>query len=126
MTFAASCFYASSPGGNFTTTTCAPTTLFPALFPYTTLFRSVQRVQAVRGGIAPSSVPVTVADVTGTNVGSITVRPVVFNAGDGSNDTAFHPLSSRTRQTSVVVPAGFATPIAAQHVITATVSAPAI
>src|SRR5205814_2690215 len=123
MTFAASCFYASSPGGNFTTTTCAPTTLFPALFPYTTLFRSVQRVQAVRGGITPISVPVTVVDVTGTNVGSITTSPVVFKIGGGPSGTAVDQQSRVTAQITVGVPAGFATPIAAQHVITATVSA---
>ena len=72
------------------------------------------------------SVPVTVVDITGTNVGSITVSPVVFNGGDNFKDTAFDPMSAGTAQISVGVPAGFATPIASQRQITATVTAPGI
>ena len=128
MTLAASGFYNSSPGGNFTTTTFSTDTLFRVQSAQLTgPGGSVQRTQALRGGIGVSvSVPVTVVDVTGTNVGSITTSPVAFNGGDAFKDTAFHPLSAGTAQITVGVPAGFSTPIASQRQITATVTAPAI
>src|SRR5258706_3834607 len=82
MTLAASGFYNSSPGGNFATTTFSGNTLFRVQSAQLSGTGTVQRVQPVRAGIT-ASVPVTVVDITGINVGSITVSPVVFNGDDG-------------------------------------------
>ena len=126
MTMAASGFYNSSPGGNFTTTTFSTNTLFRVAVGAASMPPAPSRpAQELRGGLTVS-VPVTVVDVTGTNVGSITVSPVVFNGGDNFKDTAFDPLSAGTAQISVGVPAGFSTPLASQRQITATVTAPAL
>src|SRR5258706_8606782 len=82
MTLAASGFYNSSPGGNFATTTFSGNTLFRVQSAQLSGTGTVQRVQPVRAGVTVS-VPVTVVDITGINVGSITVSPVVFNGDDG-------------------------------------------
>ena len=124
MTMATSGFYNSSPGGNFTTTTFSTNTLLRVASARLNATGAVQAGQDLRGGLTVS-VPVTVVDVTGTNVGSITVSPVVFNGGDNFKDTAFDPLSAGTAQISVGVPAGFARRCVAAT-DTATVTAPVI
>ncbi len=126
ITMAPSGFYDSNPGGNFTTTTFSANTLVRVQAARLNASGVVQTTQQLRAGIGPISVPVTVVDVTGTNVGSITTSPLVFNAGDTFLDTAFHPLSAGTAQITVGVPAGFSTPQASQRQFTATVTAPAI
>jgi len=76
--------------------------------------------EPVRPGMAPVSVPVTSGN---TSVGTITINPVSFNAGDSTKGTAFHPVANGTSVLSLGTPsaAGFSTPSNFQQV-TANVS----
>jgi hypothetical protein len=60
-----------------------------------------------------------------TRVGTIMTSPVVFNGGDQSKPTSFHPLASGATVITVGVPPGF-TAASAQRQVLATVSTPGI
>ncbi len=76
--------------------------------------------QNLRGGISPVNVDVLSSD---TNVGTITVSPLVFSANEFFELTTFDPMNVGTSIVSVVAPAGFDTPSNFQ-MITATVTVP--
>jgi hypothetical protein len=77
--------------------------------------------QPLRPGVT-AEVPVTSSD---TNVGTMTVSPVIFGANVGESNTAFDPVGAGTTTIAVGTPAGFDTPGNARQ-ITATVTAPTI
>jgi hypothetical protein len=115
-------FVIISPG-NFTTTTLSTNTTIDVrsgrLNPGTLTFVTVQ---ALRGGLLPVNVPVTSSN---TSVGTITVSPVVFNAGAGQALTAFDPQNVGTTTIALQTPPGFSTPSNLQQ-ITATLTGPGI
>jgi len=77
----------------------------------------------VSPGLGAISVPVTSSN---TNVGTITVSPVVFNAGDGYKATTFQPSSAGTTTIAIgAAPAGYSTS-ANDTQFVATVTAPAL
>ena len=80
----------------------------------------VPYAQLVRPGIGPVSVPLTSSN---TSVGTTTVNPVVFNTGDASQASAFHPVSNGTSVVALggASVGGFSTPSNYQQV-TANVS----
>jgi hypothetical protein len=79
--------------------------------------------QEVRAGVSVA-VPVTSSD---TEVGTITVSPVTFAGGTGSQkNTQFNPLSSGTSTVSIAQPDGFMAPADGRTTLTATVTAPNI
>jgi hypothetical protein len=84
----------------------------------------VPNAQLVRPGVGPVSVPITSSN---TSVGTINVTPVVFNNGDSSQASAFHPLADGSSIVAIGVPsvAGFSTPSNYQQ-ITANVTPAAI
>jgi len=73
-------------------------------------------------GVGPVSVTLTSSDA---GVGSIDTNPVVFNTGDSTQSTAFHPVSTGTSTLSLNPTPGFTTPSNYQPVV-ATVSNGAI
>jgi uncharacterized repeat protein (TIGR01451 family) len=108
--------------GNFTTTANATSpaqlSLAAARLNATTL--NFETSQGVRGGLTVD-VPVTAADQTGTNVGTITTSPVRFNSNVISATTGFDPNAAGTSVVTVGVPTGFSTP-SNQRQITVTVN----
>ncbi|AKJ04649.1 Fibronectin type III domain protein [Archangium gephyra] len=81
--------------------------------------RTVISSGALRPGVSVS-VPVSSSDVT---VGVMTPSPVVFNAGDSRNNTAFDPIGGGTATLLLTQPAGFMPPSTGTQ-LTATVTAP--
>jgi hypothetical protein len=112
-------------GSTFSTSTLAGNTaltVVAARLNSTTLGYDIS--EELRGGLSVS-VPLTSTDVSGTNVGTITVNPAVFTGGVSNAATAFTPVSGGTANIDVQQPAGFSTP--GDHTrLTATVTAPSM
>lgn len=121
MTLTPSGFAIFTPAMINTSTFAAPTNV--QLRPYRLEPATLNRVgsQRLRPGVTVG------VDVTSsnTNVGTITVSPVVFTGGDLQLFTAFDPLISGSTTIDVVTPAGFDTPSSGTS-IAATVDAPDI
>jgi hypothetical protein len=118
--------YATNYTSGFTTTSFSSATsiyVYPSLLSPGTLNYYTANNVYLSPGLGTISIPVTSSN---TNVGNITLSPVVFNAGDGYKATSFQPSSAGTSTIAIgATPAGFTTP--AQYTqITATVTAPAL
>src|SRR6185312_12064766 len=103
--------FATNYTTGFTTTSfSSPTSLYvyPSLLTPGTLNYYTANNVYVSPGLGTISVPVTSSD---TSVGTITLSPVVFNAGDGYKTTSFQPSSAGTATIALgATPAGFTTP----------------
>lgn len=67
--------------------------------------------------VGPSAVQVSVDLSTDTpSVGTITISPVVFNPGDTSQSTAFHPVSLGSTHINLATPTSFTMPSAYQQI----------
>lgn len=71
-------------------------------------------LEPVAPGASPVSVPVYAANPqTGqpdNAIGSVTVSPVIFNSGDASQSTDFHPIAIGTTNVVLTTPVNFTTP----------------
>jgi hypothetical protein len=109
--------------GLATTTFSAPT----GVYVYPTILNAslnyVTNNVYVSPGLGPISVPVTSSN---TNVGNITLSPVVFNGGDGGKPTTFQPSSAGSTVVAIAAtPAGYST--SAQYTqFTVTATAPVL
>ncbi len=120
VTLTPSGFSVVSPG-DFTTTTLSPNTsvrvgsyrLNPAL--------TVAQNQPLRAGLNGVAVDVTSSN---TDVGTITISPVIFNQNEVNVGTAFDPAAAGQTTITVGTPAGFSTPTLTS--IVATVTAPSL
>jgi hypothetical protein len=98
-------------GGNVSTTTFAGNSnINVRLVRLTTTNGYGDAEQELRAGASPMSIAVTSADVSGTNVGSITASPVTIAPGASNATTQFDPANPGTARVSINTPAGFTKP----------------
>jgi len=93
--------FSTTVGAANTTVTIRPAVLSPGIL-------TVLGYANLNPGIGAVSVPV---GSTNLFIGTITTSPVIFNAGDTSQTTAFHPVAAGSVDIDIVSqPAGFTTP----------------